>query len=179
MTEIGYTPSEFFQMLNEVALYFNPPEPHTQPTKAQERYTAYLSSILDRLIKLQNWKSRQLEKADRPDIDWRDVGDAAHIDDLLAMACEFLEMEPETSHPNHAGVKYAVYLSPKQGEAAMTLGEGDVNAGIRKALDRACLDRQGNFFCTLPAGHPGEHVDTSLQGCASMRWTNTLERVNR
>lgn len=106
-------------------------------TLAQERYTAYLSSILDRLIKLQNWKSRQLDEAERRPIDWRDVGDAAHIDDLLAMACEFLEMEPEAAHPNHAGVKYAVYLSPKQGEAAMILGDGSVNAGIVKALDLA------------------------------------------
>ena len=103
----------------------------------QESYVAHLASILDHLIKLQNWKSRQLESAERQPIDWRDVGDAAHVDDLLAMACEFLEMEPETPHPNRAGVKYAVYLSPKQGEAAMILGNGDVNAGIVDALDQA------------------------------------------
>lgn len=116
-------------------------------TLAQERYTAYLSSILDRLIKLQNWKSSQLENAERPSIDWRDVGDAAHIDDLLAMACEFLEMEPETPHPNHADVKYAVYLSPEQGEAAMILGNGDVNAGLVEALDLA--DHIGKARCQV------------------------------
>lgn len=165
MTEIGYTPSEFFEMIETVR--------RTPTTQAKEHYTAHLSSILDRLIKLQNWKSRQLESAERQPIDWRDVGDAAHIDDLLAMACEFLEMETETPHPNRAGVKYAVYLSPEQGEAALILGEGDFNAGVRKALDRACLDRQGNFYCMLPAGHPGEHADTSMN--SNVRWTNTWE----
>lgn len=144
-------------------------------TQAQERYVTHLESIMDRSIKLLNWKGRQLENAERQPIDWRDVGDAAHIDDLLAMACEFLEMEPETPHPNHAGVKYAVYLSPEQGEAAMILGDGDVNAGIGKALDRACLDREGNFYCTLPLGHKGDHSDRSVGPPASVTWTN---RVN-
>ena len=148
MTEIGYTRSEFFQMLNEVAPHFNPPKPHAQPTAAQESYAAHLASINERIWKLTEWSLGVQETIDNnASIDWRDVGDAAHIDDLLAMACEFLEMEPETPHPNHAGVKYAVYLSPKQGEAAMILGDGSVNAGIVKALDLA--DHVGEARCQV------------------------------
>lgn len=137
MTEIGYTPSEFFEMVNTVR--------RTPTNQSKNHYTAYLASIGERLTKLLDWNLRSQETADDAPRDWRDVGDAAHIDDLLAQACEFLEIEPETPNPNHVGVKYAVYLSPEQGEAAMILGNGDVNAGIVKALDLA--DMIGKARC--------------------------------
>lgn len=38
---------------------------------------------------------------------------------------------------NSLPTAYAVYLSPEQSEAAMILGNGDVNAGLVEALDLA------------------------------------------
>jgi hypothetical protein len=68
MTEIGYARSEFLE----------------------KRFTAHIASIEKHLKTLTTWVIRSKMSA----YDWRDVGDAAHVDDLLAMACEFLEMEP-------------------------------------------------------------------------------------
>lgn len=102
---------------------------------AQERYAEHLTSIGERLTNLLDWNLRAQETIEDAPRDWRDVGDAAHIDDLLAMACEFLEMEPETPHPNHAGTKCTVYLSPERLETALRLGNQDVQNGIGNALD--------------------------------------------